>query len=87
MFLPNLSAQVQKFEILLKKRLHWATVVRVQNGPSVVLSQVSATMGFISSEEYSLLVCFKGGMGTGACPGSPLCLTNLSVFAEDPQSR
>ena len=26
-------------------------------------------------------------MGTGACPGSPLCLMNVSVFAEDPQSR
>ena len=26
-------------------------------------------------------------MGTWACPGSPLCLTNVSVFAEDPQSR
>ena len=34
-----------------------------------------------------LFVCFKGGMGTGACSGSPLCLTNVSVFAEDPQSR
>ena len=30
-------------------------------------------------------VCFKGGIGNGACPGPPL--TNLSVFAEDPQSR
>ena len=34
-----------------------------------------------------LFVCFKGGIGTGACPGSPLCLTNMSVFAEDLQSR
>ena len=32
-----------------------------------------------------LFVCFKGGMGTGACPGSPLCLTNVSVFAEIPK--
>ena len=34
-----------------------------------------------------LFVCFKGGMGTRACPSSPLCLMNMSVFAEDPQSR
>ena len=34
-----------------------------------------------------LFVCFKGGMGTGACPGTTLCLTNVSVFAEDPQSH
>ena len=26
--MPNLSAQAQKFWILMKKRLHWATVVR-----------------------------------------------------------
>ena len=35
---------------------------------------------------FCLFVCFKGGMGTGACPGSPLYLTNVSVFTEDPQS-
>ena len=33
-----------------------------------------------------MFVCFKGGMGTGACPGTPFCLSNVSVFAEDPQS-
>ena len=33
-----------------------------------------------------LFVCFKGKMGTGACPGSPLCLKKVSVFAEDLQS-
>ena len=27
--MPNLSAQAQKFWILMKKRLHWASVVRV----------------------------------------------------------
>jgi hypothetical protein len=26
-----------------------------------------------------LFVCFKGGMGIRACPGSPLCLMNVSV--------
>ena len=30
----------------------------------------------------NLFVCFKGGMGTWACPG---CLTNVSVFAEIPK--
>ena len=35
---------------------------------------------------FCLFVCFKGRLGTGACPGSPLCLTNVSVFTEDPQS-
>ena len=25
-------------------------------------------------------------MSTRACPGSPLCLTNMSIFAEDPRS-
>ena len=28
-YMPNLSAQAQKFGISLKKRLHWASVVRV----------------------------------------------------------
>ena len=28
MYLPKLSAQAQKFGISLKKRLHWASVVR-----------------------------------------------------------
>ena len=37
--------------------------------------------------DFLVVVCFKSGMGTGACPGSPLWLTNVSVFAEDPQSR
>ena len=32
-----------------------------------------------------LFVCFKGGIGT--CPGFPLCLMNVSIFAEYPQSR
>ena len=32
-----------------------------------------------------LSVCFKGGVGTGAFPGSPLCLTGVSVFAEIPK--
>ena len=32
-----------------------------------------------------LFVCFKGGIGTGACPGSPLCLTDVSIFAEIPK--
>ena len=27
--LPKLSAQAQKFRILMKKRLHWASIVRV----------------------------------------------------------
>ena len=31
------------------------------------------------------VVCFKRGMGTGACPSSPLCLMNVSVFAEIPK--
>ena len=31
-------------------------------------------------------VCFKGGMGTRVCPGFPLCLTDVSVFAEIPKS-
>ena len=30
-YLPNLSAQAQKFWISMKKRLHWASVVRVRN--------------------------------------------------------
>ena len=34
-----------------------------------------------------LFGCFKGGMGTGACPGSPLCLTDVSVFAEIPKVK
>ena len=33
----------------------------------------------------TMFVCFKGGMGTGACPGSPLWLTDVSVFAEIPK--
>ena len=28
MYLPKLSVQAQKFGILIKKRLHWASVVR-----------------------------------------------------------
>ena len=32
-------------------------------------------------------VCFKSGMGTGACLGSPIYLRNMSIFAEIPQSR
>ena len=32
-----------------------------------------------------LFVCFKGVMGTSACPGSPFCLTDMSVFAEIPK--
>ena len=31
-----------------------------------------------------LFVCFKGVIGTGALPGSPLCLTDVSIFAEIP---
>ena len=34
-----------------------------------------------------LYVCFKGGMGTMVCLGSPLFLMNMSVFADHPQSR
>ena len=33
-----------------------------------------------------MFVCLKGGMGTGVCPGSLLCLTNMSIFEEDPKS-
>ena len=35
--------------------------------------------------DFKMFVCFKGGMGTRACPGSPLCLTDVSVFAEIPK--
>ena len=28
------------------------------------------------------IVCFKGGMGTGACPASPLSLTHVSKFIQ-----
>jgi hypothetical protein len=32
-------------------------------------------------KQHNLFVCFKGGMGTGFCPGSPLCLMDVSVLA------
>ena len=38
----------------------------------------------ITLARFCLFVCFKGGMGTWACHGSPLCLMNLLVFAEIP---
>ena len=31
-----------------------------------------------------VFICFKGGMGTGACPSFPFCLRDVSVFAEIP---
>ena len=33
------------------------------------------------------MFCFKGWMGTGACPQFLLCLTNVFVFVEDPKSH
>ena len=30
-------------------------------------------------------VCFKGGMGTGVYPSSPLCLMDVSIIAEIPK--
>ena len=36
-------------------------------------------------DTHCLFVCFKGGMGTGVCPGSPLCLTDISVYAKIPK--
>ena len=41
--------------------------------------------GFLKTILVSLFVCFKGGMGTGVYPGSPLCLTDMSIFAEIPK--
>ena len=49
---------------------------------------------FVSIKHYIVInglywnnsfVCSKGGMGTGAFPGSPLCLADGSVFAEIPK--
>ena len=39
----------------------------------------------ILTHPVCLFVCFKGGMGTGVCPGSLLCLTDMSIFAEIPK--
>ena len=34
---------------------------------------------------WTMFVCFKGRMGISACPSFPLCLIDVSVFAEIPR--
>ena len=54
----------------------------------LVLPKEPAIRGMLQrclDDKNHAVVCFIGGMGTGACPGSPLFLMNLSVFAEIPK--
>ena len=46
---------------------------------------ITANITFI--EKMGLFVCFKGGMGTGAGPGSPLLPDERVRICRDPQSR
>ena len=52
-----------------------------------VLTVIDLYILYVKLFMLRLFVCFKVGMGTGACPGYPLCLMNVSVFTEDPKSR
>ena len=45
MYLPKLSAQAQKFGILMKNKLHWASVVHDFKSFTILLSTTSYQVG------------------------------------------
>ena len=50
----------------------------------VAWTQEDSNIGVVLKE--SRFVClFQGWMGTGACPDSPLCLRDMSLFADIPK--
>ena len=55
-YLPNLFAQAQKFCISMKKRLHWASVVRGVGEGTVLMQQAETTDGLHDKCHESIIL-------------------------------